>query len=102
MMVQKPSGALIALGMGPWLLGQAGRRGWPAAGPARLAQQVLRAFAPVLLWGWPRWRSRSPYIVRNYALFGKPFYSTESHDAWVLGYGDWEDIYYIHTPTVMV
>lgn len=97
MMVQKPSGALIALGMGLWLLGQAGRRGWPAAGPGQAAQQVLRAFAPVLLWGLVALAILSPYIVRNYALFGKPFYSTESHDAWVLGYGDWEDIYKVYT-----
>lgn len=97
MMVQKPSGALIALGMGLWLLGQAGRRGWPVAGPGQAAQQVLHAFAPVLLWGLVALAILSPYIVRNYALFGKPFYSTESHDAWVLGYGDWEDIYKVYT-----
>ena len=27
----------------------------------------------------------SPYLVRNIELFRTPFYSTESHDAWVLG-----------------
>jgi hypothetical protein len=38
----------------------------------------------------------SPYIVRNMQLFQRPFYSTESRDAWVLGYGDWEDIYKVY------
>jgi hypothetical protein len=45
----------------------------------------------------------SPYLARNMALFGKPVYSTESHDAWVLGYrgtsGDaWADIYRAFAP----
>jgi hypothetical protein len=45
----------------------------------------------------------SPYLVRNMLEFGKPVYSTESYDAWVLGYrgpsGDaWAEIYRVFTP----
>ncbi|HRC56976.1 MAG TPA: hypothetical protein PKU97_13680, partial [Kofleriaceae bacterium] len=39
----------------------------------------------------------TPYLARNVALFGRPYYSTESADAWVLEYGDWEEIYAVYT-----
>jgi hypothetical protein len=59
--------------------------------------------APALLWAALALLILSPYLVRNMALFGKPVYSTESYDAWVLGYpgnsGDaWEEIYRVFTP----
>lgn len=94
MMLQKPSGATVAVGMGLWLLGSSllARRGlmgtaWRFGFWAGLALLVL-----------------SPYLVRNMLLFdGAPVYSTESYDAWVLGYrgtsGEaWQDIYRVFVP----
>ncbi len=94
MMLQKPSGALIAVGIGLWYIFSTfefrlARLRWLAlhfAAWAGLALVVL-----------------SPYLARNLALFGTPVYSTESYDAWVLGYrgnsGDaWNDIYRVFAP----
>jgi 4-amino-4-deoxy-L-arabinose transferase-like glycosyltransferase len=102
MMLQKPSGAIIAVGMGLWLL-----RSWlPDIGGwirnDRLRVKHLGAKArQFLLWATVALAVLSPYIVRNMAVFDKPVYSTESHDAWVLGYrgtrGEaWEDIYRVY------
>ncbi|NJN18193.1 MAG: hypothetical protein HC822_19005 [Oscillochloris sp.] len=95
MMLQKPSGAMIAVGMGLWLIGmqhaeyrvQKYRREALVGAAGRVAAWALVALVVL-----------SPYLVRNIALFGKPVFSTESYDAWVLGYrgtsGDaWADIY---------
>lgn len=95
MMLQKPSGAMIALGMGLWLLAQ------EAGGGARgrsLIERGTRAIAAALPWALLALLVLSPYLARNMALFGRPVYSTESYDAWVLGYrgvsGEaWQDIY---------
>jgi len=51
----------------------------------------------LLLWSALSLTILSPYLARNIELFHTPFYSTESHDAWVLGYGEWEDIYKVFT-----
>jgi hypothetical protein len=109
MLLQKPaSGGLIALGMGLWYLGQLWR--------SRLSQHethkpgsndpkhVLNSpkgtrfsIRNLLLWGVLSITILSPFLVRNIELFRTPFYSTESHDAWLLGYGEWEDIYKVFT-----
>lgn len=91
MLLQKPSGALIAVGMGLWLLARLPWKPW------RGWQALLRGLAPVVVWAGIALLLLSPYLLRNLLLFGKPFYSTESHDAWVLGFGDWEDIYRVFT-----
>lgn len=88
MMLQKPSGAVIAVGMGIWLLTQ------------RSYRHILTT---ALVWSLPALLVLSPYLVRNMLLFDKPVYSTESYDAWVLGYrGDsgnaWDDIYRVYAP----
>ncbi len=105
MLLQKPSGAMIALGMGLWFLWQ--RRPTPLG---ELWQRPrwprLRAMlTPVVIWAGIALLILSPYLLRNMLLFGKPVYSTESYDAWVLGYrgggGDaWEDIYQVFDPTL--
>ncbi|MFV9504452.1 MAG: ArnT family glycosyltransferase [Oscillochloridaceae bacterium umkhey_bin13] len=103
MMLQKPSGAMLAVGMGLWFLAQRAprtRQAWLAALHPRRALTLL---APIALWTVIALVVLSPYLVRNLLLFGKPVYSTESHDAWVLGYrgagGEaWEDIYLVFTP----
>ncbi len=102
MVLQKPgSGGLIALGMGFWLLAQVAR-GWGAG--ARQNKQlyswrVLRErLLPVLLWGTIAGLIIMPLIVRNMRLFEKPYFSTESYDAWILEYTDWDRIYAVYAP----
>lgn len=108
MMLQKPSGAVIAVGMGLWLLAQAqrttGGRRVQLAGRARLWEVVLQRWVRVgLVWALPALLILSPYVIRNLVLFGTPIYSTERYDAWVLGYRGnseeaWEDIYRVYAP----
>ncbi len=92
MMLQKPSGATIAVGMGLWLMSRTFSFNLAALRRMLLGFGLWAALALLVL---------SPYLVRNYLLFGKPVYSTESYDAWVLGYrGDsgeaWHDIYRVY------
>lgn len=103
MMLQKPSGAMLALGMGLWFLAQR----YPTDGRVLLRsltpQRLWLIIAPVALWTIIALAVLSPYMARNLLLFGKPVYSTESYDAWVLGYrgnsGDaWEEIYRVFVP----
>jgi 4-amino-4-deoxy-L-arabinose transferase-like glycosyltransferase len=94
MMLQKPgSGVLIAGGMGLWFLAQIWR-----GRKAILNSQSPRGH-PILnflIWGLLALLILSPYLARNLLLFQRPFYTTEGRDAWVLGYGDWEDIYKVY------
>lgn len=103
MMLQKPAGAMIALGMGLWLLLQR----WKTRGDIFRRQTALvalrRLIGPAALWSGLALLILSPYLVRNMLLFGQPVYSTERYDAWVLGYlgnsGDaWEEIYRVFVP----
>ncbi|HEX8222167.1 MAG TPA: glycosyltransferase family 39 protein [Chloroflexia bacterium] len=84
----KPSGAILLLGLLLWAgsrwlrLRRLHTRGldWRALLP------MLLAFALVL----------APYFARSMLAFGKPFFSTEGYDAWILRYWpghNWEDIY---------
>jgi len=97
MMLQKPSGAMMALGMGLWFIAQRVPQGWQALLHALRPPRIWILLAPVAAWTLVALLLLSPYLLRNILLFGKPVYSTESHDAWVLGYrgdsGDaWEEI----------
>ncbi len=108
MMLQKPSGAMIAVGLGLWL---AGSRLYTLLHntPHPTWQQARQAFVAFLMGGL-LWTSvalavLAPSIGRNMALFGMPVYSTEKYDAWVLGYrGDsgeaWHDIYRVYDPAL--
>ncbi len=94
MMLQKPSGALMVAGMGLWLLG------FLYTTRPHTWRSVITA---ALSFGLPALIVLAPYVIRNMLLFGKPVFSTESYDAWVLGYrgnsGDaWEEIYRVFTP----
>ena len=110
MLLQKPaSGGLIALGMGLWLLARAWharRAEMPSAETAhdspdaapRRSPPVLAALLPIAAWSLIALLVFSPYLVRNVELFGTPFYSTESRDAWVLEYTQvWDNIYRVYT-----
>lgn len=108
MMLQKPSGAMIAIGLGLWLAGNRLHTLLQHT-PRPTWQQGRQAFAALLVGGL-LWTSvalvvLSPYMARNMAVFGMPVYSTEKYDAWVLGYrGDsgeaWHDIYRVYDPTL--
>jgi hypothetical protein len=106
MMLQKPSGAMLAVGMGLWQMYDLrfAMYDWVKRPLQREAIQSLwQGLGPIALWSALALVVLSPYLVRNQILFGKPVYSTESHDAWVLGYrgpGDepWSDIYQVFAP----
>jgi 4-amino-4-deoxy-L-arabinose transferase-like glycosyltransferase len=102
MMLQKPSGALIAVGMGLWFIGECIEAGSSWRGLFQ-SRNISRIALTVLPWTLTALLVLAPYLARNLQLFGRPVYSTESHDAWVLGYrgtgGDaWEEIYRVFTP----
>jgi 4-amino-4-deoxy-L-arabinose transferase-like glycosyltransferase len=101
MMLQKPSGAVIVTGMGLWIIADLRLQiaAWQRGG----RKSVIYNLQSAILWGLTALLVLSPYIVRNMVTFGKPVFSTESYDAWVLGYrgnsGDaWEEIYAVFTP----
>ncbi|NJN67510.1 MAG: glycosyltransferase family 39 protein [Chloroflexaceae bacterium] len=110
MMLQKPAGAMVAVGMGVWLLTDAGRKAgtglsWRCAWrqPSALWALAVGRLVPFALWAGVALLVLSPYLARNMVLFGTPVYSTESYDAWVLGYRGnseeaWNDIYRVYLP----
>ena len=99
MLLQKPgSGVMIAGGMGLWMLlsWMAGVRRWQDRTQSNI-QHLTATILPIVVWGALALLILSPYLLRNLVLFGTPFYSTESRDAWVQGYTqDWE-IYKVYT-----
>jgi hypothetical protein len=101
MLLQKPaSGGLIALGMGLWFLAWAwrGGRGEGTHPPTAWRGRLFRLLN-VGAWGTIALLILAPYLVRNIELFGVPFYSTESRDAWVIEYtGVWDEIYKVYIP----
>lgn len=97
MLLQKPgSGALIAFGMGLWLI-----RFWMLDSRIRKSsskiQNLTVKILPVALWGAIALAILSPYMIRNLELFKAPFYSTESRDAWVIEYTSWDEIYSVYS-----
>jgi 4-amino-4-deoxy-L-arabinose transferase-like glycosyltransferase len=102
MLLQKPgSSAIIAFGMGLWFLAQQWRRyllrrKYP--NPPSFFQAVVKALVPVALWTVIALAILSPYMIRNLNLFGTPFYSTETYDAWIQGYTNSWEIYKVYTP----
>lgn len=117
MLLQKPSGALIAVGMGVWLLMQLWQqhrqgqppsyRSWWGRGEGALLTAHRFPLAGVLVpfgvWAAIALLILIPYMLRNMALFHTPVYSTERYDAWVLGYRGnsdeaWSDIYRVYAP----
>jgi 4-amino-4-deoxy-L-arabinose transferase-like glycosyltransferase len=110
MMLQKPSGAMIAVGMGVWLIIRSVqliryRVTLPLLPGGRFLIALPAKLLPVLVWALPALLVLSPYLVRNQLLFDTPVYSTERYDAWVLGYRGsseeaWNDIYRVYTPAL--
>jgi len=81
----KPSGALLLAGGGAWVLWRGWRGGYLRA---VLIGGTIAAVVAVAVW--------LPWGIRNQLTFGIPFYSTESQDAWILSYRDWENIYKVY------
>lgn len=103
MMLQKPSGAVIAVGMGVWLLLTLSTEWHIANEQGRRRVSPLAIVQAACIWAVPAVVILSPYLARNMMLFGKPVFSTESYDAWILGYrGEsaeaWNDIYRVYAP----
>jgi hypothetical protein len=100
MILQKPgSGGIIALGMGAWLLLQGGRLRGSDQQQRRSALSAQRsALSKALLWGMVAGALVLPLLARNILTFGKLYYSTESYDAWILEYTDWDRIYAVYPP----
>ena len=84
-MLCKPSGALLLAGGGTWVLWRGWRGGYLRA---MLVGGTIAAVVAAAVW--------LPWGVRNQLTFGVPFYSTESQDAWILEYRDWENIYKVY------
>ncbi|ABX06461.1 conserved hypothetical protein [Herpetosiphon aurantiacus DSM 785] len=84
---QKTSAVIVAIGMGLWLIW----RLWQV-------EDRWKAYRTAALW-WvlPAVLVFSPYIARNLHEFGKPAFSTESYDAWIIGYTNFDSIYNIYT-----
>ncbi|MEM8535137.1 MAG: glycosyltransferase family 39 protein [Chloroflexota bacterium] len=99
MMLQKPaSGVLIAFGTGLWLLIWAWQSQLQTIERRALFADRLRRILPIAAWTLIAMMVLSPYLVRNVTTFdGRIFYSTESYDAWILGYSSWEDLYKVYT-----
>jgi hypothetical protein len=94
MLLQKPgTAAMLAFGMGVWLLVT-----WvlPVLYPVLNRSLLVRRVLDVALWAGIAMLVLSPYIVRNLLLFGSAVHSTESFDAWILEYTQWDAIYRIY------
>ncbi len=94
MLLQKPgTAAMLAFGMGVWLLVT-----WvlPMLYPVLNRTLLVRRVFDVALWAAIAMLVLSPYIVRNLLLFGTAVHSTESFDAWILEYTQWDAIYRIY------
>lgn len=103
MILQKPSSAILVFGMGLWVLGWTYARSAGEDRIARLRSWSARWVRPLLTWTALTILVVTPYLVRNLLVFGRPFFSTEAYDAWILYFrgtrGEaWEDIYKIYTP----
>lgn len=90
----KPSGAFLLMSLLLWAGWVWWRRYRPAGVrvPWRVLLPALGTFVLVLL----------PLLLHNMLAFGKPFFSTEGYDAWILRYWpvhEWEDIYKVYTGT---
>ena len=94
MLLQKPgTAAMLAFGMGVWLLVT-----WvlPMIYPVLNRRLLVQRVSDVALWAGIAVLVLSPYIVRNLLLFGSVVHSTESFDAWILEYTQWDAIYRIY------
>jgi hypothetical protein len=101
MILQKPSSAIFAVGVGLWVLARIER--WRQATDTSWRRTVGRWLRPLLVWTLVTVLVVSPYLARNMLVFGRPFFSTEAYDAWVLFFRGtsteaWEDIYKIYDP----
>ena len=101
MILQKPSAAIMVLGIGVWALWAINQNRRESG--ASLSFALTHWFPVLLLWTFVTLLVVSPYIVRNMLVFGKPFFSTEAYDAWLLYFRGtsteaWEDIYKVYAP----
>ncbi len=55
-----------------------------------------KRFRDLLIIGSVALLTASPYLVRNYLLFGSPFYTTSYHNAFLLKYRDFQEVFRIY------
>ncbi len=93
----KPSMVVALAAIGGWVLWrlwQGRTRAGSAATAASLGQQLKSSIQhPLVLGVLVAGLVVSPLLARNLLTFHAPLYSTEQYDAWVIKYGQWENIY---------
>lgn len=93
----KPSMVVALAAIGGWVLWrlwQGRTRADSAATAASLGQRLKsRLQHPLVLGVLVAGLVVSPLLTRNLLTFHTPLYSTEQYDAWVIKYGQWENIY---------
>jgi hypothetical protein len=94
MLLQKPgSAAMIALGMGIWLLIT---WIWPVLRPRAQWSIFWSRIRSMSIWAAIALLILAPYVIRNLVLYGKAIQTTESFDAWILEYTHWDAIYRVY------
>ncbi len=94
MLLQKPgSAAMIALGMGIWLLIT---WIWPMLRPRVQWSIFWSRIRSMSIWAAIALLILAPYLIRNLVLYGKAIQTTESFDAWILEYTHWDAIYRVY------
>ncbi len=105
MILQKPSAAVFALGMGLWAVMRTFTRSANGLNRPAVIRWTRQWLPRLLLWTGVTLVVVAPYLARNVLVFGRPFFSTEAYDAWILYFRGtrgqaWEDIYKIYTPSL--
>jgi hypothetical protein len=103
MILQKPSSAIFAVGVGLWIIARVLMNTSGIPWSQRFRGLVVQWIPVLSLWTITTVLVVSPYLLRNLLVFGKPFFSTEAYDAWILYFRGtrseaWDDIYKIYTP----
>ena len=83
----KPSGAVVLVAAGLWLLYQ-----------KFFNREIRIEWKNLLLWGILALLVFSPYMARSMLMSGSPVNSTERYDVWLLEYTPWEHIYDLYYP----
>jgi 4-amino-4-deoxy-L-arabinose transferase-like glycosyltransferase len=88
LILNKPSGAILLVAIGLWLL-------WHKF----FRKNLYLPWASLIMWGVVVLLVASPYFIRNQLQFGFPIYTTERYDAWLLKwYPPDERIYDLYYP----
>lgn len=88
--LSKPSGGVLLVGLGGWLL-------WRKY---LSAEKIWLPWRTILLWAGATLVVVSPFLIRNLLQFGSPYRSTEQWDAWITKWNPPdENIYNLFKPS---